>query len=314
MLQITRSAPVADVVIIGSGAGGGTVTKVLTDLGINVTLLEAGPMLHPETDFKEHKWPYDYPHRGSGDGGASYFGRGRDFGWFSAHAGGWELEGEPYTVAEGSKFQWFRSRIVGGRTNHYGRISLRYADYDFKPYSRDGIGTDWPISYDDIAPYYDKAETFIGVTGSKEGLRSAPDGIFQTCPPPRVHEVLIKKASDKLGIPCIPNRLAVITKPTNGRPACHYCGAMRARLHHGVELFLRAGADFPGDEDRPRDADHQRDGARADHRRRRQGQRGFLHRQDDAHRKTGSMPHGGAGGERLRIGAAAAEFESVRDT
>ena len=79
---------------------------------------------------------------------------------FSAHAGGWQLEGEPYTVAEGSKFQWFRSRIVGGRTNHYGRISLRYADYDLKPYSRDGIGTDWPISYDDISPYYDKAEKF----------------------------------------------------------------------------------------------------------------------------------------------------------
>lgn len=224
MFQIARSAPVADVVVIGSGAGGGTVTKVLTDLGINVTLIEAGPMLHPETDYKEHKWPYDYPHRGSGDGGASYFGHGRDFGWFSAHAGGWRLEGEPYTVAEDSKFQWFRSRILGGRTNHYGRISLRYADYDLKPYTRDGIGTDWPISYNDLAPYYDKAETFIGVTGSKEGLRSAPDGKFQPCPPPRVHEVLIKKASDKLGIPCIPNRLAVITKSINGRPACHYCG------------------------------------------------------------------------------------------
>ena len=134
MFQITRSAPVADVVIIGSGAGGGTATKVLTDLGVHVTLLEAGPMLHPATDFKEHKWPYDYPHRGSGEGGASYFGRGRDFGWFSAHAGGWQLQGEPYSVAEGSKFRWFRSRIVGGRTNHYGRISLRYADYDLKPY------------------------------------------------------------------------------------------------------------------------------------------------------------------------------------
>jgi len=223
MLQISRNVPVAEVVIIGSGAGGGTVTKVLTDLGINVTLLEAGPMLHPATDFKEHKWPYDYPHRGSGDGGASYFGRGRPFGFFSAHAGGWELEGEPYTAAEGSKFMWFRSRIVGGRTNHYGRISLRYADYDMKSYTRDGIGTDWPISYDELSPYYDKAEKFIGVTGSKEGIRSAPDGVFQPCPPPRAHEVLIKKASDKLGIPCIPNRLAVITQPTNGRPACHYC-------------------------------------------------------------------------------------------
>ena len=224
MFQVVRRASVADVVVIGSGAGGGTVTKVLTDLGVNVTLLEAGPMLNPAKDFKEHVWPYQVPHRGSGEGGASYFGRGRPFGWFSAHAGGWELDGEPYTSAEGSKFMWFRSRILGGRTNHYGRISLRFADFDFKPYTRDGIGTDWPISYDEIAPYYDKIESFIGVTGSKEGIRSAPDGIFQPCPSPRAHEVLIKKASDKLNIPCIPMRLAVITRPTNGRPACHYCG------------------------------------------------------------------------------------------
>lgn len=224
MSQIIRSAPVYDVVVIGSGAGGGTVTKVLADLGISVALLEAGPMLDPARDFKEHMWPYQVPHRGAGDGGALYFGRGRPFGYFSAHRGGWQLEGEPYTVAPGNKFQWFRSRIVGGRTNHYGRISLRYADYDLKSYSRDGIGTDWPISYDEISPYYDKAEAFIGVTGSKEGIRSAPDGIFQPCPPPRVHEVLIKKACEKLDIPCIPMRLAVITRPTHGRPPCHYCG------------------------------------------------------------------------------------------
>src|SRR5438874_5969304 len=95
MLQIIRQAPVADVVVIGSGAGGGTVTKVLTDLGISVTLLEAGPMLDPARDFKEHMWPWQVPHRGAGEGGASYFGRGRPFGWFSAHAGGWKLEGEP---------------------------------------------------------------------------------------------------------------------------------------------------------------------------------------------------------------------------
>ncbi len=224
MPQIQRSRPVHDVVVIGSGAGGGTVTKVLTDLGVSVALLEAGPMLNPAVDFKEHMWPYQVPHRGSGLGGAAYFGRGRPFGFFSAHAGGWQLEGEPYTTGEGSQFQWFRSRIVGGRTNHYGRISLRYADYDFKPYTRDGIGTDWPISYQDLAPFYDKVERFIGVTGSKEGIRSAPDGIFQRCPPPRVHEVLIQKASERLGIPCIPMRLAVITQPTNGRVPCHYCG------------------------------------------------------------------------------------------
>ena len=225
MFQINRGSPVYDVVIIGSGAGGGTMTKVLTDLGVSVALLEAGPMLNPAKDFKEHQWPYQVPHRGIGDGGAGYFGKQKQwpFGYFAATSGGWEMEGEPYTVAKGSKWQWFRSRVVGGRTNHYGRISLRFADYDFAPYSRDGLGTDWPITYDEIAPYYDKAEKFIGVTGSKEGIRSAPDGIFQKCPPPRVHEALVQRSCKKLDIPCIPSRLAVITEDTNGRPACHYC-------------------------------------------------------------------------------------------
>src|SRR5258708_11258161 len=136
MFQITPSSPVYDVVIIGSGAGGGTVTKVLTDMGISVALLEAGTMLNPAKVFEEHVWPYQVSHRGAGDGGAAYFGKSPwAFGYFEASFGGWELEGEPYTVAEGEKFQWFRSRILGGRTNHYGRFSFRFADYDFAPYS-----------------------------------------------------------------------------------------------------------------------------------------------------------------------------------
>ena len=183
MPQIKRTPEVHDVVVIGSGAGGGTVAHVLTALGVRVTLLEAGPMLDPATEFKEHEWPYEVDHRGAEEGGAVYFGRGKPFGYFTTTNGGWELEGEPYTVAEGSEFRWFRSRIIGGRTNHYGRMSFRFSDYDFKPYDRDGLGTNWPISYEDIAPYYDKAEAFIGVTGSKEGIRSAPDGIFQLPPP-----------------------------------------------------------------------------------------------------------------------------------
>jgi choline dehydrogenase-like flavoprotein len=224
-MQVIRSGPVYDVVVIGSGAGGGTVVQVLTEKGINVALLEAGPMLNPGRDYKEHMWPYQVPHRGAGEDGDAYFHRNPyAFGYFSASFGGWELEGEPYTVAPGSKFRWFRSRILGGRTNHYGRFSFRFAPWDFKPYDRDGLGVNWPISYDDIAPYYDKVEAFIGVTGTKEGIPSAPDGVFQTPPPPRVHEILVQRACKKLNIPCIPNRMAVITRPTNGRPACHYCG------------------------------------------------------------------------------------------
>jgi choline dehydrogenase-like flavoprotein len=223
MLQIKLGAASHDVVVIGSGAGGGTAVKVLTDLGVRVLLLEAGPMLNPARDFKEHLWPYQVEHRGAGEDGGAYFGR-LGFGYFEAPNGYWDIDGEPYTVAQGSEFRWFRSRILGGRTNHYGRISLRFADYDFKPYSTDGLGTDWPIAYDDVAPYYDKAERFIGVTGTREGIRSAPDGIFMPPPAPRVHEVLIQRACRRLNIPCIPSRMAMITRPLNGRAACHFCG------------------------------------------------------------------------------------------
>ena len=219
-----RSAPVADVVIIGSGAGGGTATHVLANLGIKVTLLEAGPGLNPAKDFKEHMWPHQVDHRGA-ESADYYLGKlSSKFGWFNAPNGFWEIEGEPYTVAEGSQFRWFRSRILGGRTNHYGRITLRFSDYDFKQYSTDGLGDDWPITYEDVVPYYEKAERFIGVLGTKEGLRTAPDGIFQPAPAPRVHEVLVQRAGKKIGVPVIPSRMAILTKPLNGRPACHYCG------------------------------------------------------------------------------------------
>ncbi|HUB31752.1 MAG TPA: GMC family oxidoreductase [Bryobacteraceae bacterium] len=222
MLQIIRSPQVFDVVVIGSGAGGGTAVKVLTDRGFNVALLEAGPMLHPEKDFKEHVAPYDVDHRGAGAHAELYMGRGRPFGYFQAPNGYWEIPGEPYTVAEGSQWQWFRSRILGGRTNHYGRISLRFADYDFQP--EDGLSDPWPVTYAEMSPWYDKAEGFMGVTGTKEGLRTAPDGNFLPPIPPRVHETLIQRACGKLNIPCVPSRMAMLTKPLNGRAACHYCG------------------------------------------------------------------------------------------
>ena len=218
MFQVQRTPQVADVVVIGSGAGGGTAVKVLTDLGINVTLLEAGPMLNPFKDFKEHMLPYEVDHRGAGEKAELYYGQ-QQWGYFSAPNGYWHVPGEPYTTAPGNEFQWFRSRILGGRTNHYGRISLRFADYDFKPREFDGLGFDWPMTYEEMAPYYDKAEEFIGVTGSLEGLRSAPDGKFLPPIPPRVHEILVQKAGKKLGIPVIPSRMAMLTKSVHGRAA-----------------------------------------------------------------------------------------------
>src|SRR4029453_13564012 len=207
MPQVPSSPTVHDVVVVGSGAGGGTVTKVLADLGVSVLLLEAGPML-AVTDFKEHMWPYQVPHRGAGAKGQAYTGGPTGF-TYSATFGGSQLEGEPYTVAPGSDFSWFRSRVLGGRTNHYGRVTLRLADYDFKPYTTDGLGFDWPISYEDLAPYYDKAERFIGVTGTPEGIRSAPDGIFNPPAPFRAHDALIHRSCAKLGIKAVAARQAV---------------------------------------------------------------------------------------------------------
>jgi choline dehydrogenase-like flavoprotein len=219
MTQVIRSPKVYDVCIIGSGAGGGTAAKILTEGGLSVVMLEAGGPLNPTADFKEHVWPYQLPHRGAGLGGKAM----ENFSEFLAPNGFWDIEGEPYTVATGSRFRWFRSRVVGGRTNHWGRIALRFAPVDFRARSTDGMGDDWPITYDDLAPYYDKVESYIGVFGTKENVSSAPDGVFLPPPKPRCTETIVKKACDKLKITCIPSRLAILTQPLNGRPACHYC-------------------------------------------------------------------------------------------
>jgi choline dehydrogenase-like flavoprotein len=220
MTQVIRAPKTYDVCVIGSGAGGGMAARVLTEGGLMVALLEAGGPVDPEKDFKMFMWPYDLPHRGVGVGGRA----AADFGEFLAPNGAWHIEGEPYTSVPGADFHWFRSRIVGGRTNHWGRIALRFSAIDFKSKTRDGLGEDWPIGYDDVAPYYDKVESYIGVFGTKENIPSAPDGIFLSPPKPRCNELIIKKACDGLRILCIPSRLAVLTKSLNGRPACHYCG------------------------------------------------------------------------------------------
>ncbi|MCC5939664.1 MAG: GMC family oxidoreductase [Lunatimonas sp.] len=217
-IQIMSSGEEYDAIIVGSGAGGGMASKILAEAGLAVAVVEAGADFDPALD--EHRtqlrFPWESPRRGAGTV--------RPFGDFDAAIGGWEIEGEPYTRGKDSQFDWFRSRMLGGRTNHWGRISLRFGPLDFKRKDLDGMGDNWPIGYDDLKPYYDRVDKLIGVFGSKEGIHNEPDGFFLPPPKPRLHELYIQRGAKKANIPIIPSRLSILTRPVNNdRGVCFFC-------------------------------------------------------------------------------------------
>ena len=218
MMQIKENAKEYDAIIVGSGAGGGMATRILSDAGMKVALVEAGPFFDPKDPVTQTqlKWPWESPRRGAGST--------RAFGDYDMSWGDWKVEGEPYTHQEGTDFYWWRARMLGGRTNHWGRISLRFGPTDFKHKDVDGLGDNWPISYDDIKPYYDRLDKMVGVYGSNEGRPNDPDGFFLPPPKPRLHELYYIKAARKLGVDVIPSRMSMLTKRLNNdRGVCFYC-------------------------------------------------------------------------------------------
>lgn len=217
-MQIKGKSTMYDVIIVGSGAGGGMATKMLSEAGLKVALVEAGPYFDPKdpTTSTQMKWPWESPRRGASTK--------RAFGDFDMSWGDWEVEGEPYTQKEGTDFMWWRSRMLGGRTNHWGRISLRFGPNDFKHKDIDGLGDNWPITYDEIKPYYDRLDKMVGVFGSKENRPNDPDGYFLPAPKPRLHELYYIKGARKAGVDVIPARLSILTKKLNNdRGVCYYC-------------------------------------------------------------------------------------------
>jgi choline dehydrogenase-like flavoprotein len=201
--------PVFDVCVIGSGAAGGVLAKELAESGAKVALVEAGRLMTAK-DFHYHSWPYEYPYRGTK--------RARPEPFYPAEV----RQSISYENCDDVSMD--RIRAVGGRTIHWNAVCLRFSERDFREKTHEGVEDDWPISYQDLAPYYSYVEKMIGVSGSRENLDVIPDGEYLRPLKFRCSEEVVKRACNRLGIPMVPVRKAVLTEPYDGRPACHYCG------------------------------------------------------------------------------------------
>ena len=243
---------VYDALIVGSGASGSWVAKELTEQGMLVLMLEAGPPRLPTRDFTEHVRPYQVKFRGFGNRQELLKRQPIQRLCYAcdefSHQFFVDDHENPYTFPADKPFMWVRGRQVGGKTFCWARESYRYSDYEFKAASRDGYGEDWPLSYKDLEPYYDKVDSLIGVSGSREGLEQMPDGKFLppmnlSCGGQLAREVI----GNKFGWVVMPDRVANLTVEHHGRPACHYCdecqrGCYTASYFNSPSVTLLAAA------------------------------------------------------------------------
>ena len=221
------SAPSYDAIVVGSGISGGWAAKELTEKGLKVLLLERGKNIEHIKDYiNATKAPWEYPHRGgrTREMERRYPVLRRDFPLNEKNLDWWASDEEsPYT--EVKRFDWYRGYHVGGRSLMWGRCSFRWSDFDFEANVKQGLGTDWPIRYADVAPWYSYVEKFAGIAGSKEGLAQLPDGEFQpamalNCAEQLVADRLTTKFDGKRRL--ISSRTANLTQPLPGRGSCQY--------------------------------------------------------------------------------------------
>ena len=210
-----------DVIVIGTGAGGGMAIKTLCDAGLKVCALNAGRRLDPEKDFRNHRMPWEMKYRGFGDPKR----REISYGYMDNEytEGVWEHE-IGFTTASGTKWMWPRCFAVGGKTSFWGRSSARFGDIDFRAASLDGYDVDWPLTYEEIAPYYTRVEKMIGVASTVQNRPSNPDGSYL---PPfhfRCLDRILETGASKVSIPYLPDRIAQLTVEHEGHPPCHFCG------------------------------------------------------------------------------------------
>ena len=225
-MQVISRQEEFDAVVVGSGATGGWAAKELTEAGLKVCLLEAGPSVTP-AEFTEHAQPYDYPYRFHQPILSPTQHVQRDVYACRESNKDWWVDdvANPYTTPKDKPFQWIRMRVLGGRTLSWGRQSYRLSDLDFKAASHDGYGDDWPISYADVEPYYAKVERYVGISGMKEGLSQLPDSDFLPAMGLTCGEKLLReRVGSKMNRTVTIGRTAIVTQPHNGRAGCHYCG------------------------------------------------------------------------------------------